>query len=61
MSCCARKGMENYIVDGLVNFAGWFTGKMGALLRYLQTGQIQNYMMLVLIGIILMALVYLYR
>jgi NADH-quinone oxidoreductase subunit L len=49
------------IVDGLVNFSGWITGRVGGLLRHLQTGQIQNYMMLVLIGMILMALVYLYR
>jgi NADH-quinone oxidoreductase subunit L len=53
--------IDTYIVDGLVNFTGWITGKVGGLLRYLQTGQVQNYMMLVLIGIILMALVYLYR
>jgi NADH-quinone oxidoreductase subunit L len=49
------------IVDGLVNFIGWLTGKVGGLLRNLQTGQIQNYLMLVLIGVILMAIVYLYR
>ena len=49
------------IVDGLVNFVGWVAGKAGGLLRNLQTGQIQNYLMLVLIGVILMAIVYLYR
>jgi NADH-quinone oxidoreductase subunit L len=49
-----------YIVDGLVNFSGWITGKLGGLLRNLQTGQVQNYMMLVLIGLVLMAAVYLY-
>jgi NADH-quinone oxidoreductase subunit L len=48
------------IVDGLVNFSGWITGRLGGVLRYLQTGQIQNYMMLVAIGTIVMALVYLY-
>ncbi len=53
--------IDVYIVDGLVNFTGWITGRVGALLRSLQTGQIQNYLMLVLIGMILMAAVYLYR
>lgn len=51
---------DENIVDGLVNFSGWITGRVGGLLRYLQTGQIQGYMMLVLIGMVLMAMVYLY-
>jgi NADH-quinone oxidoreductase subunit L len=50
-----------HVVDGLVNFSGWITGRLGSLLRNVQTGKVQNYMMLVLIGTILMALVYLYR
>ena len=53
--------IDVYIVDGLVNLVGWITAKLGSWLRNLQTGQIQNYMMLVLIGVILMAIVYLYR
>ena len=53
--------IDVHIVDAIVNFIGWFTGKAGGVLRYLQTGQVQNYMILVVIGVILMALVYLYR
>jgi NADH-quinone oxidoreductase subunit L len=49
------------IVDGLVNFSGWLTGKVGGLLRHVQTGQVQNYLMVMLIGVVLMAAVYLYR
>lgn len=52
--------IDVHIVDAIVNFAGWITGKAGGILRYLQTGQVQNYMILVVIGVILMALVYLY-
>jgi len=53
--------IDVYIVDGLVNAIGWITRQVGALLRYLQTGQIQNYILLVVIGVIMMALAYLYR
>lgn len=34
---------DRHIVDGMVNLAGWVTHTSGALLRYLQTGQIQTY------------------
>ena len=34
---------DRHIVDGGVNLAGWCTRTLGALLRYLQTGQVQTY------------------
>ena len=57
----ASRWIDVNIVDGIVNAVGWVTGKTGGILRFLQTGQIQNYLMLVLIGVVLMAVLYLYR
>jgi NADH-quinone oxidoreductase subunit L len=40
---------DAYVVDGLVNFVGWFTKTWGEGVRRVQTGLAQNYM-LVIIG-----------
>lgn len=47
---------DNNVVDGLVNFTANFTGFWGGILRKLQTGRVQTYIVLSVIG--LMILVY---
>jgi NADH-quinone oxidoreductase subunit L len=42
-----------YVVDGLVNLLAWVTGRIGAGLRYIQTGRAENYLLVIAIGVIL--------
>lgn len=44
---------DNYVVDGLVNFSAWFTGLLGAGFRRVQTGKVQTYILLALLGVII--------
>ena len=43
--------LDKYVVDGLVNLVGWSAGEGSYVLRRLQTGLIQNYALLMLIGV----------
>ena len=45
-----------YVVDGLVNLIGWFTRAVGGVLRYVQTGRAQNYLLVIALGVILLIL-----
>ena len=45
--------VDLYIVDGLVNAWAWATGWVGDRLRRIQTGLVQDYLMLVLLGVAL--------
>ncbi|MBI3911881.1 MAG: NADH-quinone oxidoreductase subunit L [Armatimonadetes bacterium] len=45
--------VDIWVVDGLVNFSGWICGRLGQGLRRLQTGQVQNYVLVVFIGVLL--------
>jgi NADH-quinone oxidoreductase subunit L len=42
---------DKYIVDGIVNLIGWFTKKTGDTLKYLQTGLVQNYILIAFLGL----------
>lgn len=44
---------DNYVVDGLVNFSAFFTGLVGAGIRRTQTGKVQTYIVLALLGFII--------
>ena len=44
--------IDKYIVDGLVNFTGHFTQFLSAILRRIQTGFIQHYLLIVFFGVI---------
>ncbi len=46
--------IDKYIVDGLVNFTGWFTQRLSRDLRLLQTGLVQNYILMLVFGLALM-------
>jgi NADH-quinone oxidoreductase subunit L len=48
---------DRYIVDGLVNLAGWLARQFGLGLRYLQTGREETYLLLVFLGVVLIAVV----
>ena len=49
---------DNKVIDGLVNLIAWIVGVFGGLGRKIQTGSVQTYIALSLIG--LMVLVYFY-
>ena len=48
--------VDIYIVDGAVNMVGWFTKGFGTALRATQTGQVQTYVTMVFVGIVLVFL-----
>jgi NADH-quinone oxidoreductase subunit L len=50
------KFFDLIVVDGLVNLVGWLTKQAGATGRYFQTGVVQNYLLFVFIGALLLFL-----
>ena len=51
--------LDKYVVDGLVNFTGWSAGEGSYALRRLQTGLVQNYALVMIVGIVVLLTVYL--
>lgn len=49
---------DKWVVDGFVNFVGYFVGFLGILLKKTQTGRIQTYIAFVITGVVV--LIYLY-
>jgi len=49
-----------YVLDGIVNGVGRVTSVVGQELRYIQTGRVQNYMIIVVISVLLLVGVFLY-
>ncbi len=45
-------GVDARVVDGIVNLIGWLVRAIAAVSRRLQTGQVQNYALLVVIGVV---------
>lgn len=43
-------GFDKYVVDGLVNGVAYFSGFFGILLRKVQTGRVQTYIILAVLG-----------
>jgi NADH-quinone oxidoreductase subunit L len=48
-----------YVIDGIVNGVGRVTSAVGQELRYIQTGRVQNYMIIVVISVLLLVGVFL--
>ncbi len=48
---------DRYVVDGLVNLAGWLARQLGLGLRYLQTGREETYLLLVFLGVVVIVVV----
>lgn len=46
--------IDRYLVDGMVNLAAWSTGKLGSLLRILQTGKAQDYLIGISLGVLIL-------
>jgi NADH-quinone oxidoreductase subunit L len=46
--------IDKYIVDGLVNFVGYGTRGFSAVLRRLQTGFVQNYLLIIFVGVLVL-------
>jgi NADH-quinone oxidoreductase subunit L len=51
--------LDKYVVDGLVNAVGWTAGEGSYSLRRLQTGLVQNYALMMLVGVLVFLTVYL--
>lgn len=47
---------DKYVVDGFVNATAWITGAFSYLLRYLQSGFVQFYLLIALLGLIIFLL-----
>ncbi|NTV97905.1 MAG: NADH-quinone oxidoreductase subunit L [Chlorobiaceae bacterium] len=48
----ANGSFDKYVVDGLVNFTAFFVNTTGALLRKLQTGKVQTYVVMALLAVL---------
>ncbi|MDP3921605.1 MAG: NADH-quinone oxidoreductase subunit L [Candidatus Omnitrophota bacterium] len=44
---------DKYVVDGLVNFTGYFTQFWSAVIRRIQTGFVQNYMLIMFVSVLI--------
>jgi NADH-quinone oxidoreductase subunit L len=51
---------DTYVIDGIVNGVGRVTSAVGEELRFIQTGRVQNYMVIVVISVVLLMGVFLY-
>jgi NADH-quinone oxidoreductase subunit L len=50
---------DKYVVDGLVNLVGWTSHEGSFGLRRLQTGLVQNYALVMVLGVFVFLTVYL--
>jgi NADH-quinone oxidoreductase subunit L len=50
---------DKYVVDGAVNLVGWSAGEGSLFVRRLQTGLVQNYALLMVVGVFLFLTIYL--
>jgi len=50
---------DKYVVDGAVNLLAWTTGRCSFLVRRIQTGLVQNYALLMVLGLFAFLTVYL--
>ncbi|MDQ7859232.1 MAG: NADH-quinone oxidoreductase subunit L [Armatimonadota bacterium] len=50
-----------YVVDGAVNLLGWIAQTAGGVLRYVQTGRAQNYLLAIALGVIVLLAAGLFR
>lgn len=51
-------GFDKYVVDGVVNGIAYFSGFSGILLRKVQTGRVQTYIIFVVFGVMALFLVF---
>jgi hypothetical protein len=46
-------GFDTKVVDGMVNLVAAVSGFFGVLLRFIQTGKVQTYLLFVLFGVLM--------
>ena len=46
-------GFDSKVIDGMVNFTAWFSGFFGLLIRRVQTGKVQTYLVFVLFAVMI--------
>ncbi|MBN1136805.1 MAG: NADH-quinone oxidoreductase subunit L [Anaerolineae bacterium] len=56
-----KKAVDNPIVDGAVNGVGRVTGAFGGFMRETQTGQIQNYLLVAVVTVLLLLVLFFVR
>jgi NADH:ubiquinone oxidoreductase subunit 5 (subunit L)/multisubunit Na+/H+ antiporter MnhA subunit len=56
-----KKAIDNPIVDGAVNGIGWVTDRAGEFMRATQTGNVQNYLLVAAVTIVLLLALFLVR
>jgi NADH-quinone oxidoreductase subunit L len=59
VSAWISHAVDRHVVDGGVNLVGWVTGESSYIFRRLQTGLIQNYVLVMLFGVFALVSVYL--
>jgi len=52
------KLFDTYVVDGLVNFVGWINMALNRVATSFQTGLIQRYVLVTVVGIVVFILIY---
>jgi NADH-quinone oxidoreductase subunit L len=52
---------DTYIIDGAVNGVGWLARALGRQLRLIQTGRVQNYLLLLLLSVLLLTGLFIYQ
>ena len=48
---------DRVFVDGAVNGVGWITTKSGNAIKLIQTGFVQNYMLIVVCGLVVIVII----
>jgi NADH-quinone oxidoreductase subunit L len=61
ISTWLRKAIDNPIVDGAVNGVGWITAQAGEFMRATQTGNVQNYVLVAAVTVVLVLVLFLVR
>jgi NADH-quinone oxidoreductase subunit L len=56
-----RRAVDNPIVDGAVNGVGWVTDRTGEFMRETQTGNVQNYLLVAGVTVLLLLALFLAR
>jgi NADH-quinone oxidoreductase subunit L len=51
ISCMLKNTVENKVIDGIVNFSGKLTDGVSGLMRFVQTGNVDFYLLAMVIGI----------
>lgn len=52
--------LDIYVIDAIVNGLGFMTKALGSVLRYSQTGKLQNYALVLVLAVVVIALVLVY-